>query len=339
MLSNIKYKLRAFFGMSFKRMFKSIDECHKRSGKSKIYLFFDMIYCQFRFGSGHNDYRLFAFYDMTNKQRDTYLTRVRNHKIIEALNPQRDSDLFDNKAIFNERFKKYLNRETIDAEKVSISEFNKFVKKHKTVFCKPYKGDSGRGIEKLNLKDFKNEKEMYDYIIDKKIGVVEEVITQHKDMSKVNPHCVNCMRLVTVVNKDKVDVIYGVVKFGTTTDFVDNMGFGAVSCPIDMKTGKIKYDGQTEHEEVISVHPVSKIKFVGYQIPMFNDAVKMVKEAAMEIPHMRQIGWDICITKNGPAIIEGNDWTDYMFWQLPAHTPDKTGLMPYYRKILPELKL
>ena len=181
---------------------------------------------------------------------------------------------------------------------------------------------------------------MYDYIKEKKIGELESIITQHPDMAKVNPYAVNCMRLVTVVRNNKdVDVIYGVVKFGCSESYVDNMGFGAVSAPVDLETGIVKTAGQTAKGELYEVHPVSKIKFEGFQIPLFDEAKEMVKKAALEIPEVRQVGWDICISVDGPAIIEGNDWTDYMFWQLPAQTPNKIGLMPYYRKLLPELKL
>ncbi len=339
MLRSLKYKIKALFGTSFKRINKSINICHEKSGKSKIYIFFDMIKCNIKYGAGHNDYRIFAFYDLNSKQRDTYLTRFRNKKIIEALNPQELSYIFDNKAVFNKKFKKYLNRDTSDIEELSLNDFDKFVKKNKIIFCKPYNGDSGHGIERLNIKDFKNTKEMYEYIKNKKIGVLESVVKQNEIMSKVNPNCVNCMRLVTVVNNGNVDVIYGVVKFGVGNHYVDNMGYGAISCPIDIKTGVIVYPGQTEHEEVISVHPISKIEFVGFKIPHFKEAIKLVKEAALVEPKVRQVGWDICIGIDGPTIIEGNDWTDYMFWQLPAHNPQKTGLMPYYRKILPDLKI
>lgn len=335
----IGYKLKAIFGMNYKSFFNSIKKIHERSNKNRIFIFFDIIRCQLKFGSGHNDYRLFGFYDMTDKQKDTYLTRIRNKKIIEYLNNPEYHYIFNDKAIFNEKFKDFLKRDTADIEKLSLNEFKKFVNKHNVIFCKPNCGDSGKGIEKLSLSDFKDEKEMYEYIKFKKINVLEETIIQHKDMSKVNKAAVNCMRLVTVVNGKNVDVIYGVVKFGSGESFVDNMGYGAMSAPIDLNTGKIFNDAQTEHEEIVKIHPISKIEFKGFQIPCFKETIELVKKAALVVPEVRQVGWDVCVSENGPAIIEGNDWNDYMFWQLPVNTINKTGLMPYYRKIIKDIKL
>ena len=84
-------------------------------------------------------------------------------------------------------------------------------------------------------------------------------------------------------------------------------------------------------------HPDTGIKFDGYQLPFIKEAMELCKEAAMEVDEIRFVGWDVCITKDGPAIIEGNDYPGYDFWQLPEHTPDKIGLLPYYKKLLPEL--
>lgn len=338
-MKKLLYKIKAVFKGNWKALFKSIDIVHKKSGKSKFIIFFDMFWCLIKYGAGHNDYKAFAFWDLNSKQRDTYLTRFRNKKIIEMLNDGDKSEYFNNKAIFNDKFKDYIKRDALDIKKVSLKEFESFIQKHPVVFCKPYDGDSGKGIEKLDVKDFKNAVYMYNYIKEKNIMVVEEAIKQHKDMAKVNPNAVNCMRLVTVVNGDNVDVLYAVVKFGTTNDYVDNMGRGgSVSGPVDLECGKIMYDLKDMYGKVFSEHPATKVKFKGYKIPKFKEAVKLVKEAAMVIPEVRQVGWDVCISENGPMIVEGNNWTDYMFWQLPEHNSRKEGLMPYYRKILPNMK-
>lgn len=334
-MSRISYKIKAIFKGNYKSLFKTVNEVKEITNKSKITILLDILWCLIRYGAGHNDYRVFAFYNLTAKERNTYLTRFRNKKIIDKLNDPAYSNYFDNKAIFNDKFKDFVLRDTYDIEKLSLKEFKNVIKKHPILFCKPYNGDSGKGIERLNIKDFKDEKEMMTYIKEKNIGVLEEVVTQDKNMAKVNPHAVNCLRLVTVLNGKSVDLIYGVVKFGTTSDYVDNMGRGgSVSGPIDTKTGKIMYDLKDMHGKLYEKHPTSKIRFKGYKIPKFNEAVELVKQAAKVIPQVRQVGWDVAICEDGPKIIEGNNWTDYMFSQLPEHTKNKIGLMPYYNKIL-----
>lgn len=334
-MNKILYKFRAIFKGNYKGFNKTIKTIHDKTKKPKIQLLFDILWCLLRYGAGHNDYRVFAFYDLNSKERDTYLTRFRNKKIIDTLNNSKYSEYFDNKAIFNKKFKDYLNRDAYDIKDLDLKGFEDVINKHPILFCKPYNGDSGKGIERLDIKDFKSVAFMKKYIEEKNIGVLEEVVIQDKRMAKVNPNAVNCMRLVTVLNGKDVDLLYGVVKFGTTTDYVDNMGRGgSVSGPVDIKTGKVLYDLKDMHGNVFSEHPTSHIKFIGFQVPMFKEAVKLVKEAAKVVPEVRQVGWDVAITEKGPAIIEGNNWTDYMFCQLPEHTKNKVGLMPYYREIL-----
>lgn len=333
------YRLKAIFKGNWKSFFKTINIVKEKTNKNKILIFFDILWCLVRYGAGHNDYKTFGFYDLTNKQRNTYITRFRSKKIITTLNDPAYSDYFDNKALFNEKFKEFLNRDTIDIEKVTLKEFEKFIKKHNTIFCKPYRGDSGKGIEKINTKDYVSTKELYDHIKENKIGVVEEAIIQHKDMEKVNSYAVNCIRVVTIIVNKKTYIVGAIVKFGTSKDYVDNMGRGmSVSGPVDLETGKILYDLRDMYGNVSSTHPRSKIKYQGYKIPMFKEVIDLAINASKVIPQVGQVGWDICVSEKGPCIVEGNNWNDYMFFQLPEHNPNKIGLMPFYNDIMSKIK-
>ena len=77
---------------------------------------------------------------------------------------------------------------------------------------------------------------------------------------------------------------------------------------------------------------------MGYQLPYVKEAVELCKKAALVVDDMRFIGWDVYVSPNGVGIVEGNDYPGYDFWQLPEHTPDKIGLWPYYKSIVPGLK-
>ena len=68
-MEKIKYLFGRIKNMNFKRMFSTIDEIHELSGKSKIYLFFDIINCALRYQSGYVDYLLFEILKTTFIQR------------------------------------------------------------------------------------------------------------------------------------------------------------------------------------------------------------------------------------------------------------------------------
>ncbi len=100
----LKYKLKAIFGMKYKSFFNTIKEVHKKTGKSQISIFFDILNCAIKYGAGHNDYKMFDFYNMKPENRDTYLTRFRSKKIVEYLNDPKYRDIINDKSLFNEKY-------------------------------------------------------------------------------------------------------------------------------------------------------------------------------------------------------------------------------------------
>ena len=68
--------------------------------------------------------------------------------------------------------------------------------------------------------------------------------------------------------------------------------------------------------------------------PKFNDALKLAKSLAKSIPEIKQVEWKMIITKNGPVVIEGGEWNDYYFAQIPENNKSRIGLIPYYLKKL-----
>ena len=335
------YYLKVLSGMRFKKMFKVIDDVHKKTKKSKIVIFFDMVNCMIRYGAGYYDYNIFAFYDMNHKQRKTYITRLKNKKLIMYCNDQNYSHIFNNKNEFNKIYEKYLNRDYLDLENVTFDQFQKFMENKEIIFAKPNVGESGKGIEKLSKKDFKDLKEMFDYITnkDKNFGIIEELIVQHEALNKLYPLAINSLRIVTIVVDGVAHVVYVVSKSGNKGKFVDNMENDGLCCPVDTEKGEICNVAHTSKLITYDTHPYTKVKLIGYKIPYIKEAMELVKKAALEVPQVKYVGWDVFIGPDGPGIIEGNDYPGYDFWQLPEHTKDKIGLVPYYESLIKDLKL
>ncbi len=98
------------------------------------------------------------------------------------------------------------------------------------------------------------------------------------------------------------------MRFGSGSSYVDNISSGGFAVPIDFKTGILHDKGCTamiNGSKTITNHPTTGYLISGFQIPFFQDSIKLCKRFAQYIPN-RIIGWDVAITPTGPIIIEGN---------------------------------
>lgn len=331
---NVGYITRVLGGASFKKMFTAINKINEKTGKNKVKLFFDMLGCTVKYGAGYNDYIIFEFYNMKAKERKTYLTRMKNKKLVTMLNDEKYADIFDQKNLFDKKFAEFLGREVLDIAEIDFDEFKRFVTDKEEFFAKPYIGESGKGIEKIRVSDFESAEALYDYVTskEKNFGVIEELIVQHPQAAAIYPYSLNCLRVVTLVNDNKPHILYAVFKTGNNKHFVDNLESGGLACHFDLDKGEITGQGHTSALINYDAHPETGVKFVGYKLPFMDEVKEMALKAAMVIPEFRYVGWDICLTINGPAIVEGNDYPAYDFPQLPDPDKPRIGLLAKIRE-------
>ncbi len=335
-MKKIRYVLRRIFEMNFKQMFQKIDEVHKKSKKSKISIFFDMIYCGFKYQAGYMDYWLFEMYFLNKEQRKTILTRGKNNNIIKRLNDPNYIHIFENKGEFNNRFKKFIKRDWIilnNEDKNNFNEFDKLLKNKEYIICKPLSGSCGKGIEKIKISNYKNHKDLYDYLIKKQLFLIEEVIEQNKVLNELNPSCINTIRVVTIYNNGVANVAYACLRIGIDK-FVDNFNSGGMVVPIDELIGEIKYPAIDKSNHIFYKHPTTNKDIVGFKIPYWNEVIAFCKDLALEVKEVGIVGWDIAMTPTGPTIIEGNDYPGHDVYQLPPHRTDGIGVLKKFEQYL-----
>ncbi len=327
---NLGYIKRVLGGASFGKMKEAIGVVHEKSGKNRVLTFFDMLGCSVKYGAGYNDYIIFEFYKLKAAQRKTYLTRLKNKYLVTTLNDDDYSYIFDEKNVFDKKFAAFLGREVLDLEDIDEARFEQFVSGKEFFFAKPYVGESGKGIEKIRVADYASVHELYAYVTDpeKRFGVIEEVIEQHPDAARIYPYSLNCLRVVTLLNEGKPYILYAVFKMGNNGKFVDNLENGGLACHFDLDKGEIIGPGHTSALVNYDAHPATGIPFVGYKLPFMEEVKELVKKAALVVPEFRYVGWDVCLTPNGPAIVEGNDYPAYDFPQLPDADKPAIGLIP-----------
>ncbi len=332
----VKYLIGRIKNMNFKKLFDTINEIHNKTNKLKIIIFIDMIICAIKYQSGYVDYLLFEMWNLNNKERKTVLTRGKNNIFVKYYNDKNYNHIFLNKNEFNEKFKKYLNRDYIILND-NKKEFNKFIKNKKIIFCKPINGTHGDNMEKIVIKDFKGD--LYNYLIKKNLKLIEEVVIQCKIMNDLYPHSINTVRIITVNRYDeKVKVVAAYQRIGNNGRIVDNYNGGGMVVPINEQTGIIEYPAVDKLKNIYYKHPITNTDIVGFKIPMYKEAVNLAKKAAKVVKEIRYVGWDIAITDKGPVIIEGNEYPGHDIYQLPPHRTNNIGVLPKFEDALGKIK-
>lgn len=335
-MPSINYLVKRLCTMNYKSMFERINVVKKKCNKSKFMIFCDMVWCGIRYGAGYVDYDVIGFYKLNSKQRKTMLTRGINNKFVKRLNEREYWHLFNNKNEFNEMFIEYLKRDFIYPVNEKKEETIEWMKKHEVFFAKPNDGQCGKNIEKINVADWNEDFEkLYNHLIENKLYLLEEPVIQCEEMNKLNKSSVNTTRMVSVMNdKGEVTILATFVRIGNGK-CVDNFNSGGMTAKVDVETGIILEEAVNKKGELFENHPLTGTKIKGFQIPYWNEAKEMVKEAAKKSKHVRYVGWDVAMSINGPVLIEGNQFPGHDIYQVAEKIgPDDIGVLPMFKKAI-----
>ena len=333
-MPSISYLFKRLMNMNYKNFFDRVNTVSKKANKSKFCTFCDMVWCGMRYGAGYVDYDVIGFYKLNTAQRKTMLTRGINNKFVKRLNEKEYWHIFDNKNEFNQTFSKFINRDWIYPISEREAETLEFFKKHNVIFAKPNNGQCGKGIEKINVSEWKVE-ELYNHLIDNKLELLEEPIKQHEDMNKLNPSSVNTTRMVTVMNENGDVTILATFSRIGNGKVVDNFNSGGMTAKVDRDTGVIIEEAVNKLGEVYEKHPISQTTIKGFQIPCWKEAREMVIEAAKLSPHVRYVGWDVAITVDGPTLVEGNQFPGHDIYQVAEKMEEgQLGVLPEFEKAI-----
>lgn len=319
--------------LDFGVMKMNINQIHKETKANRLIILIDMIWCELRYNIGYSDYHVFGFAKIHGAKRKDYMISAHNQKLTRELNDREYYHMLNDKAEFNEIFQKYLGRRYIMLNKTDSTGFKEFCNGLNSIFVKPIGECGGKGIRRIELDSSTDYEKLYNELVNDKAFLVEEPIKQNAEMNRLFPHSVNTIRMVTIVNKDGAQLVYALLRMGNGNNCMDNISAGGMYTPVntDGKLFKPAYCDKTG--SYYDSHPVTGTKFDGFEIPYYKEAVEMVKDAAMTLSdHLKYIGWDVCITENGPALIEGNNLPGYDMCQNYRHTGE--GFLPKFEAIV-----
>jgi hypothetical protein len=332
-------KLTFFFKrlvrMDFAKMWKTTAFLQKKSGKSRLWLLWDMLRCALIYNAGYMDYKIAEMYRLTDAQKKTVITRGLSNTIVRRMNDKAYWHLFDDKATFNELFKEQVNRNwmklTADTDREA---FKAFLRENGDLIAKPLEGSSGVGIERFTREHWQGREEAFlKELLDKGIGIVEERVIQHPKMMELCPTSVNTIRIATLLGDQKQGVVYAFLRIGNGR-VMDNVDCGGMAARVDLQSGKLLTVGADKAGNTYEKHPMTGMPIIGFEVPYFHEAMEMCLTAAQKVPQMRFIAWDVAVTEHGPCFIEGNSFPSHAVPQFAAHYPDGIGIMREFREFL-----
>ena len=330
-MANLGYVFRRLLDMNYKAMWNMVRYLHKKTGKSRLWLLKDMKDCAVKYGAGYMDYNLFEMYDLTDAQRDTYLTRGRNNALIKKYNDQSYVHIFNNKDEFNELFEEFLHRDWVLVKPQNKEKVLEFFAKHDRFMVKPLDGCCGKGVELVELSSYASPEAAFDALVSGDPVELEELIIQHPQVSSVYPNSINTVRTVSITKDGVPHIICTYFRIGNGGRHVDNFNSGGMVAPVDEVTGIVKDRAIDKNKTLYENHPQTGTPIKGFQFPDWDKAMDMVKQAATRVSQVGYVGWDVAFGVDGPMLVEGNNFPGHDIYQLPEHTPDKIGMMDKFR--------
>lgn len=314
----------------FRAFFRHVCKSHGRNG---IALFFDAVASVYRYNIGLIDYFYFRFYLKNHAERSKWMGTGYKYEYDLLMNPVTERHILQNKTHFFQTFSPFVKHGFCTLEDIEAdNERARRVLGNPTgkLAIKDALGQCGWQVEIVRVADFSRE-QLIQHMKQKGFNLAEEFIVQHSALAALSPSGLNTVRLITQITPEgDVDFIGPTLRM-TVNSPVDNMAVGNIAAPIDITTGKIKGKGayQDIRKEAVAVHPVTSVSLIGYQIPFWSDVLELCRNAALSDTRNKSIGWDVAITNDGPAFVEGNHNWCKLLWQLPAGMGLKHVLEPY----------
>lgn len=140
--------------------------------------------------------------------------------------------------------------------------------------------------------------------------IIQKIVKQNEQMSRLNPSSVNTLRIVTYRSGMEVLMLYAVVRIGRQGWEIDNESAGGISTKINADGTLSKYAyGAPGNDHVERTD--TGIVLDGFKVPYFNTVVQSVKNLHLQLPHFNLIGWDMTVDNEGtPILIEWNVWPE-----------------------------
>lgn len=267
-----------------------------------------------------DEYLLYHFDRKNEEERGEYLPQAAKDTLLISYykgDVEHTIGVLRNKYTFYQIAKDFFKRDVILISNVTnnLEQFKDFCNKHPRFIAKEVDSGCGVGIKVVDTKCFQTIEEVYEDLAASATWIVEELISQNKEIAAFNESSVNTVRFPSFRHGDKVVAARPCMRFGRKGCVVDNAGQSGIFVSIDLETGEIITDAFDEHGHRYTVHPDSKKLFKGFRIPEWKNLLEVARKAHLSLPENQvYVAFDFALSEKGWVIVEGN-WGDWVLQQ------------------------
>jgi hypothetical protein len=146
------------------------------------------------------------------------------------------------------------------------------------------------------------------------------------------------IRAVTYMHDDEPRLLAACLRIIVEGNAADNFSQGTSGnfvAPIEPSSGRlIALRGSRSRSWPVIYdadrHPINSFPVAGFELPHWNECIRLMFRGQKAFGRVPSIGWDIGITDNGPVLVEGNTQYDFDLLQLAFDR----GFKPDLQKII-----
>ena len=307
-------KIHKVLTYDWKSVNVKLNHMCERSGRSKFSILYD-IRQEEKNGYHWSEYYLYKFDLRTDPEiRNSYVGILKDYKKIfgEYRDIPEYKQLSDKRCLISV-YGDLVGRDMLNLEISKYNDFENFVSKHDVIYAKIPVSYGGRGVEKV-LTGSQDCKTLYNRLLAEGKVLIEEEIDQHEDMSILTESSVSTIRVGTAVNEaGDVSILYTTLRINIHGDFCNNDEAWTLLSEDGEIIKPIFTNNPIAH--TIEINPLNGKSYIGFKIPMFEQVKELAIKAASIEKKLKYVGWDIAVSKNGPVLIEANDYPGTSLFQ------------------------
>ena len=304
----------------------------QEQGKFAPFVLVDMLWWAAFHDTAYIDYYEADFALLNRRERKTFMTSLIQHHLATAVNDREVAKTLENKLNFNRAFEDFLGREWMQLDTTDTAALKDFAGRHPVIIAKVPVSREGKGVFRYDTAEVTDWDAFRAELLGKGQILIEQPIVQHPYLASYCAGTVNTTRITTYFDGETVHPMVMVQKFGRGA-VSDQFTWGGFFTMLDDDGHSVGPGHTGKHKSRYDVHPESQQSIVDFQVPLWDQALALVGEAARRIPEVPYVGWDVAVGPEGPVLIEGN-WIPGLYETRVSTTGIREGSRPRHERLM-----